>query len=174
MQNSTEGVVNERPAPSIRVPVIIASAGIALAFGSISYVWNDGIQRISVLEGLTSGLAVSLAECRTSREDHFQQFLEIKSDVFGLQDNVRGIEKSLSAKREKIANIIGNINTLTARLEALYTPGGPGKRFDTTAAKELESRIMEQVRWVRNRIDIIESDVKALDDALHACSKKAG
>ena len=85
-----------------------------------------------------------------------------------------GFEKSLSAKREKIANIIGNINTLTARLEALYTPGGPGKRFDTTAAKELESRIMEQVRWVRNRIDIIESDVKALDDALHACSEKAG
>jgi chromosome segregation ATPase len=146
MQNSTEGVVNERPAPSIRVPVIIASACLAVAIASVSYVWNDGVERISVLEGLTSGLAVSLAECRTSREDHFEQFTEVKSDVFGLQNSVRDLEKSISAKREKIAHI--------------------------TAAKELEARIMEQVRWVRNRIDGIESDVKALDDALHAAQRK--
>ena len=123
------------------------------------------------LNGLVHGMAVSYAESKTTLDDFISGGERYKDDHHKFATAISGCRENAAAFSARLDVIQDSLRKVGGRVDDLYTPGGPGKRFTSDEGARHE-------RWIEQlRIDVAElrSEVRVLSQdcaALRGGKKK--
>lgn len=150
------------------VRILLISAGVlaTVSGATLLFILVGAFDRISSLELRTVDIEIRLATVNERVVEHRSAAQPLVSRIHNTSDRLQGLLEDFSGLRVSLARMGGSFDKLDARVEALYSPGGPGKRFtndDGDRLRKMIDRGLVEASKNRENLHAVERELGKLE-----------